>query len=1540
MNQNNPFECLVDARKDTDWTLCCLCQEQNKKDLRCPYVKECYHNAYQTLEYDLNQFVQNHVPLPLGVTLECLDDGSGIANTLLKNEAKYHNGCRAHFRSHILERALDKRARDESDSVEATFSPKKTRSSFNASLDPTRLQCVCCELCQDESDEQIFTARTEQCGKNLYKWAMESKNWVVHARLITAVNEKGIVAGDVYYHASCYTKLKNAARAATSRSTEASSSAVCTYDPLVMAQLVAFMQFKQTIFKLAYLRKLYDRRLEQLQSDWIGVYVHQKRFKEHLLMKLGPDWSEYSEGRDIYISHKKTVGAALAHTADLEVTEDGATKIIEVGLMLRRHILLQQMPFNGSFNSCSLSEPVAKPLLALLDALLQGSASIEENGDDEQDETNARLRVACTISQLICSNAVKKASNAVTLYQKKERETPFPLYVGLKLHANDRQKSTISTFHSLGMSVSYDRVMEVRKKLALAVSVRFAEDGVVVPSNMKRGVFTTGGVDNIDESGRIELHGTAISLTNHLTHGNMGVDPPPLTFDFPEGAAIHLPDYYAIVPYIDEHAGEIALSSIPNGTARPALIENVKVTEHEDTWLRHINQVFIKDDGHIQEIPVTYSGFLSHNQSVEDIRPRATVGVFPIFYEKASTMAMQKHAMLVVKKAIAFLNPGQIPVIEGDCPLYTQQKKCQWMYPNEVGESKMVCLIGFLHVEMTLQDCGGKLLAGSGWERMFSMAKIFTTGVASSLLAGKHIKRTRYAYHLTLAWLHVLELQAYNAYCHDGYGPHEPIEMWEKRLISNAPTICYWMIVREYLLLNCRFVRGQRVGDWPLTLSACDEMCRWFFAFGHTNYARWMPVFLKDMAQLPESHPSVHQAFMEGKFVVQRGDKKASLMALDQSQEHSIKFLKDDSGAKGLYGQQEEKEVIELSKPEVLRAIHEFETACFSESNMDRDILEHPESSTAEQNMFLTQLKALCDLTLDGTVVNPFMETSPELITLDTGEVMDPAITDSLKKAPGLGNAMYTEFVSERIEKAVKPLSDVIPRANVFTFSNRPHADIKKGSDKLGSAKSNAALIAKLFISLQARPDADLDDFFRHENQREPPSLSDQGRLRFGTKSDILGCLPGMPVAGHSVATKEATVVILDMAAVIHIIKPQRASTFGEYTEMQLLPYLRSQMTDNTTRIDAIWDTYRDASLKSQTRAKRGETIGSRTRVSAKVPIPKGVEWQKFLKDCENKDQFFKFISQELQRCTADLPFQLLTTKGDLVLSNMPSDLQSLSPCQQEEADTRMMLHLRHAADQGHSKAYLRTVDSDVVVLAINFFQQINLTELWIGFGTGKTYKDIPVHVISQKIGPQRCKALPFFHAYTGCDVASAMSGIGKKTAWNAWDSFPDVTETIVEMTEDPTSLTQESVHMRHLQRWTVLMYSKTCGTGLVNEARKIMFTHGLKSLDSIPPTEHALFQHAKRALFTAAFVWKQSLCKAPTIPSPSGWGWEWNARTKAWVPYWTELADVSHACSLLLHCGCTVACKGNCKCHRAGLRCSTLCKCEGGCTNNNDNGN
>ena len=155
--------------------------------------------------------------------------------------------------------------------------------------------------------------------------------------------------------------------------------------------------------------------------------------------------------------------------------------------------------------------------------------------------------------------------------------------------------------------------------------------------------------------------------------------------------------------------------------------------------------------------------------------------------------------------------------------------------------------------------------------------------------------------------------------------------------------------------------------------------------------------------------------------------------------------------------------------------------------------------------------------------------------------------------------------------------------------------------------------------------------------------------------------------------------------------------------------------------------------------------LGKWNRVSAKIPIPKGGEWQKFFKESEYKDELFQFLSEQLIKETTYVEYMLLTTKAEFVLSNKLTDLSALSPCNQEEADTRMFLHLNHAAQEGHEKAYIRTVDTDVVILALYHFHRLGLSELWVGFGTGKTYKDIPIHDIYQHLGAQRCQAMLFF---------------------------------------------------------------------------------------------------------------------------------------------------------------------------------------------------
>lgn len=73
------------------------------------------------------------------------------------------------------------------------------------------------------------------------------------------------------------------------------------------------------------------------------------------------------------------------------------------------------------------------------------------------------------------------------------------------------------------------------------------------------------------------------------------------------------------------------------------------------------------------------------------------------------------------------------------------------------------------------------------------------------------------------------------------------------------------------------------------------------------------------------------------------------------------------------------------------------------------------------------------------------------------------------------------------------------------------------------------------------------------------------------------------------------------------------------------------------------------------------------------------------------------------------------------VLSNSTRDKQALEPCNHEEADTRIMVHIGDAVAQGHTKVMVRTVDTDVVVLAISCVSQLpQLEELWDHYWNGK----------------------------------------------------------------------------------------------------------------------------------------------------------------------------------------------------------------------------
>ena len=123
------------------------------------------------------------------------------------------------------------------------------------------------------------------------------------------------------------------------------------------------------------------------------------------------------------------------------------------------------------------------------------------------------------------------------------------------------------------------------------------------------------------------------------------------------------------------------------------------------------------------------------------------------------------------------------------------------------------------------------------------------------------------------------------------------------------------------------------------------------------------------------------------------------------------------------------------------------------------------------------------------------------------------------------------------------------------------------------------------------------------------------------------------------------------------------------------------------------------------------------------------------------------------------------TLEATVICNQTGEDLTSVSECNHEEADTRIFIHVRDAAIKGYSKILLRTVDTDVVVLALYAMQEIReLTEMWILFGVGKKSRYIPIHELCNILTPEKCKVLPLFYALTGCDQTSTFGGRSKKT--------------------------------------------------------------------------------------------------------------------------------------------------------------------------------
>uniref|UniRef100_A0A1X7UZV2 Uncharacterized protein n=2 Tax=Amphimedon queenslandica TaxID=400682 RepID=A0A1X7UZV2_AMPQE len=455
------------------------------------------------------------------------------------------------------------------------------------------------------------------------------------------------------------------------------------------------------------------------------------------------------------------------------------------------------------------------------------------------------------------------------------------LLTNMIITGGDIQDQNKGYSQQLGLSVSYDRVLQVNNELADSVCQDFNLKGVVCPSQLRKGVFTIAALDNKDHNpssttAKGSFHGTGISLFQSPTVVNQGTCQEKLLL------LIARKNMHYLIIILYNKKDDISVPKPPNDIVANHNNFLHMAVNQEECWIENSIKLLEKEVLESDD-KIAWSAYHASLQSSSAMIP-ALNQLLPLFYEKAATAAMIKHGMDVIRKSIEYLNPGQIPIVTFDAPLFALAKQIQWNWPLTYGEN--LCFA----VSTSKWQCGrhfGEYLESSGWTTALTEAKIGTCGVTDSFLKATHLTRTRHAHQLSALALSTLQ---HDAFLLNG---KDSKESWRKNAIAKSPTFAYWDTILRLELLGLIFRK-----EFLMYIQTLKAITPWFFALDHQNYARWIPIHIRDMESL--SSTVIHEFKDNGLWVIQKTPHCFTAMPIDQAHEQNNELVKGSGGVVGL----------------------------------------------------------------------------------------------------------------------------------------------------------------------------------------------------------------------------------------------------------------------------------------------------------------------------------------------------------------------------------------------------------------------------------------------------------------------------------------------------------------------------------------------------------------------------------------------------------------------------------------------------------------
>ena len=256
-------------------------------------------------------------------------------------------------------------------------------------------------------------------------------------------------------------------------------------------------------------------------------------------------------------------------------------------------------------------------------------------------------------------------------------------------------------------------------------------------------------------------------------------------------------------------------------------------------------------------------------------------------------------------------------------------------------------------------------------------------------------------------------------------------------------------------------------------VNVLEELALLLFALDHVNYARWLPVHIRDMKSFPR--PIKEEFEIQGNWVISKTAKTFCGILFDH--------VKGSGGCIAFRRWM-------LSGPELSRLRKQFERELFSDNDPDnpQNFLNH-EQGLSTQKTFQRQVTSLCSIITK--MGNPFLADFSDLVSLDSRDCADESAIAALYTLEDTSKKQYSDFVREVLEERNRSI-------------HKP-ALLRKPSPKIKSKKGKKIKAHENNVSLR---EGDLEEFFSHEVQSFPPSMSEFGKLYLpGTKSELMKSL-------------------------------------------------------------------------------------------------------------------------------------------------------------------------------------------------------------------------------------------------------------------------------------------------------------------------------------------------------------------------------------------------------------------------------------------------